>query len=271
MGCTGSRCRTLYEAAYNGRMDLVKVHLAKGVHPDEPGDNGSTPLMAASRFGHLEIVKVLIEQGAKVNAQNQFLQTPLHQAAYGYTETVQYLLSKGADPNLNDMFNNSPLFYLSQDGFHEIDVDGIKMLIDAGALVNNQGNDSFQEKDGATALHVAAWCCRYENVVQLLKSGADPTIRNKRGHTAFEIAGKHEIFTCPGLSRAATILKMQSAFTTGSMTSNAVSDAEWNMRAEEEALKAKATTEAEIARQAEDARRVEESRLAEIARQPKLI
>ena len=58
---------------------------------------GSTPLGDAAFHGNLEIVKLLIDQGADVNATNRDGNTPLIVAAFMCrTEIVQYLLKNGA-------------------------------------------------------------------------------------------------------------------------------------------------------------------------------
>ena len=58
---------------------------------------GSTPLGDAAFHGNLEIVKLLIDQGADVNATNRDGSTPLIVAAFMCrTEVVQYLLKNGA-------------------------------------------------------------------------------------------------------------------------------------------------------------------------------
>jgi ankyrin repeat protein len=196
--CSSSRrashSRSLYEAAYNGRFCEVKRFLDSGVDPDESDDNGSTPLMAASRFGYIGIAELLIEKGADINAQNSWGWTALQQACNGKIDVIKYLLSKGANPNLNDHDNISPLFILSEFGDGEKEVEGIKLLIAAGANINNQCYGTIlEEKKGATPLLVAAWNSRYNNVLELLRSGADPNICNISGRTPYDLAGKNTI------------------------------------------------------------------------------
>ncbi len=51
-------------------------------------------------FGHKEVVELLIDKGADVNAKGKYGGTPLHSAAFfGQTEIVELLIAKGADLN----------------------------------------------------------------------------------------------------------------------------------------------------------------------------
>jgi hypothetical protein len=55
-----------------------------------------------------------------------------------------------------------------------------KFLIENGADIN------FQNNEGSTALHTAAFFCRTEIVKELLKNGADTGIVNNAGATALQ-------------------------------------------------------------------------------------
>ena len=52
----------------------------------------------ASRHGHLEVSRVLVDRGADVNAREKKHRTPLYLSAYnGHLEVVKLLLERGAD------------------------------------------------------------------------------------------------------------------------------------------------------------------------------
>ena len=58
----------------------------------------------------IEIIKLLIEKGAKVNTQNDFGETPLHIATYwGHQNIVKLLVENGSDVNIKDKDGIIPL------------------------------------------------------------------------------------------------------------------------------------------------------------------
>lgn len=59
---------------------------------------GAPPLWCAAAAGHLDIVKLLITHGAKVNTTTRTNSTPLRAACFdGHLEIVKYLVQHGAD------------------------------------------------------------------------------------------------------------------------------------------------------------------------------
>ena len=57
--------------------------------------NMSTPLHLAATGGDLDIVKMLIEHDANIEAKNSAQETPLHRAAlFNRVDIVDYLLSR---------------------------------------------------------------------------------------------------------------------------------------------------------------------------------
>ncbi|KAI9434702.1 ankyrin repeat-containing domain protein, partial [Lactarius indigo] len=52
----------LHDAAYNGRLEVVRLLLKHGGNVNARGNNGSTPLDEAEMWGHTEIVELLSER-----------------------------------------------------------------------------------------------------------------------------------------------------------------------------------------------------------------
>ena len=83
--------------------------------------NGSTPLSEAAFRGNLEIVGMLIDEGADVNGTNRDGNTPLLVAAFMCrTEVVEFLLDKGASTNLKNGKGETPLDVVSSDWSEEL-------------------------------------------------------------------------------------------------------------------------------------------------------
>ena len=62
--------------------------------------NSGEELIDAARYGDLETVKLLIENGADINAKDEDGYTVLMHASFnGYLEIVKYLIEKGANVN----------------------------------------------------------------------------------------------------------------------------------------------------------------------------
>jgi ankyrin repeat protein len=76
-------------------------------------DNGGfTALMIASQFGHIEVVKLLLERGAKLDLQVPSGPTALIIAsAQGNTDVVKLLLESGANKELKTLEGKKALDY----------------------------------------------------------------------------------------------------------------------------------------------------------------
>ncbi len=91
-------------ASLHGQTYEVEKLIKEGADPNETESSfGATALTIASYFGYVEIVKVLLKNGAKPNITDRIGCTALMCASRnGYTEIVKLLLENGADPNIKD-------------------------------------------------------------------------------------------------------------------------------------------------------------------------
>ena len=163
------------------------------------------------------IVKSLLKEGANPNEKDSKGRTPLHNAAQkNEPQSIAILLAAGADPNTQDNNGETPLYYVSNP-------DIVQKLIESGAnlfITNNNGksllhvhvkrwrlpwekgpqelvsllldkglNINQQDTLGNTPLHAAVTRRRNTQIIKLLsQKGADPSIKNKAGLTAYDIA-----------------------------------------------------------------------------------
>ena len=133
-------------------------------------------MIAALHAKNLEIVKELIENGAKINEKDMNGKTALSMAAYnGEDQIVKYLIQNGA--NVNGKFKNGDTILMWAASNGKIDI--IKELISYGANINEK------DMDGYTALFRAI-STGNEKVVKLMVDieGVDVNANFRNGDTA---------------------------------------------------------------------------------------
>ena len=212
---------TLEEAAFKGDTTTVKALLAKGVNVNEKRKKGTTPLIAAARSGHLEIVNLLLAAGAEVdpktgpkrvgqptalwwaarNGHQVIVETLLENGAdvngkegkltptalmeaveRGHPFIVEVLLIGGANPNEKNAYGRTALWMAAILGRTK----AVEILLENGADVNTTG------EIGLTPLMLAvdSWKFKYWIVKALLENGADVNMKDKGGNTASMFAKK---------------------------------------------------------------------------------
>lgn len=135
-----------------GNALQVRVWLDDTEHDMNQGDDhGFSPLHWAAKEGHLNLVTLLIQRGARVNATNMGDDTPLHLAtAHGHRDIVNLLLKNKADINFVNEHGNTPLHYACFWGFSQVAED----LVNYGAYVsvaNKYGEIPLDKCSGAVA------------------------------------------------------------------------------------------------------------------------
>lgn len=112
-----------FKAAKNGNLEeLRKLHSEKSIPWNFQDQNGVSALMMASRYGHLETAKFLLEQGADLHLIDKYDYNALSYTVFGplpqteKTKMSVYLIQQKADPFKKDHVGSCPLFQMIEAG-----------------------------------------------------------------------------------------------------------------------------------------------------------
>lgn len=141
----------------------------------------------AAQYGNVSELRKSIADGIDINVRHSLGWTALHTAAVNQkVEVIKILLHNGADVNAGDNFVNVYRTAMEK-GLHSLDVL-MKREEEFSDRLNNRA--TFQ---GFTALHYAVLADSKICVKALLDGGANPTVENEAGHRAVDYAKEGEI------------------------------------------------------------------------------
>jgi ankyrin repeat protein len=140
-----------------------------------------TPLHVASRYGYLEVVRNLVEQGADMAVHDKHRKTPLHVASEeGRLDVAQFLVEHGADATALDIDGRIPLHLASLCGHVEV----TRFFIEHGV------DPTTRAYDGRAPLHWASMGGPLDVVRFLVEHGAEVTARANDGRTSLYVASE---------------------------------------------------------------------------------
>lgn len=157
----------LWYASSVGNAAAVRSLLAAGALPDLGPDQ--SPLQIAARYGHHEVVCLLLDAGAEIEPGPKWLSTPLINAATGGSyEIVADLIRHGANVNACDKQGSVALHLAA--GRNYLDI--VELLVEAGADINR--------RDLSEDVPLMESLCynSVESALLLLRLGADYNIPN---------------------------------------------------------------------------------------------
>ena len=159
-----SKSTELHRAVARSDIDSIRLILANDKKLiNKKNEHGETSLHIASLVGNKNVVIVLVDCGARIDAVTEYYgDSPLWIASReGHFEVVEYLLDKGADINMKSTKGGwTPLHIASTQKNNTIVIE---------KLLNKGADTSIRDNKGRTPIELADYQGRYENV-KLLKS-----------------------------------------------------------------------------------------------------
>lgn len=161
----------LHNAVNENRYKMAAFLLSRGADVSAAGYYNMRPIhFAANRSCDLKILKLMVDNGADVNAENSGGLTSLYYALssdllfrYGPKTKVEYLVSKGADVNITNT-NGKHLLIECFDYPNEVKM--AKILIASGANIN------YIDRKGESILEQTISAGRRELISILISKGA---------------------------------------------------------------------------------------------------
>ncbi|KAM4037786.1 ankyrin repeat domain-containing protein 26 isoform 8-T8 [Anomaloglossus baeobatrachus] len=170
-----------HRAASSGDVAKIRQLLHKQ-DVSQVDKESRTPLHLACANGHLDVVKLLVENKAKVNACDNDNRSPLMKAIQCQHEScATVLLEHQADPNVVDVNENAALHLAAL----------IPSMSIAVQLLEHGANINALNKDGCTPLVLAVTENHQEMMELLVKEGADLNLRDNNGRTPLMIAASN--------------------------------------------------------------------------------
>jgi E3 ubiquitin-protein ligase mind-bomb len=172
----GSGLTAMHRAAMKGNAGAVRVLTAHdGKLAQDVKQDGFHSLHIAALNGHAEVVALLLNDvRCEANVRDNAGRTPLHHACFQGKRRVAGLLLDAPDVDVSarDAHGNTPLHVaLSREG--EISAE------------HDEEDDEFFQL--AVAAGVAAGLAPWVALgMMLIAKGADPTVKNRKGHAAFD-------------------------------------------------------------------------------------
>ena len=150
--------------ASNGNYEICEFLIQNGADVNARRSKTSnkdwTSLMYASYYSKLDIMKLLLENGALIDIRTPSLHSAyLIAAQYGTPDAVEFLINNGAELNCTDSDGDSALICAAKNE----QTDNIKLLIEYGVDINIRNKDGKRAIDYAKEKRISDACKMLSN------------------------------------------------------------------------------------------------------------
>jgi len=131
--------QSIQQAAGRGNMEEVKAFIEKGVDLNEANRRGETALGAAVQTNRIEIVKLLLASGAKPDTPSMGLPPLVNAILRQRPDIITLLIEAKANVNAKDASGRTPLIVATE----STKLEWVKLLVSKGADVNAKDNRGY--------------------------------------------------------------------------------------------------------------------------------
>ncbi|XP_065299059.1 inversin-like isoform X22 [Dermacentor albipictus] len=187
MGTRGNDQSVLHLCALRGDWSDIQPGLLESGALEVQDRLGRTPLFLCVMLGDSQGAQLLLRAGARSDHGDHAGQTPLHLAARkGHRSLVRLLLAAGAPWARGDVHGCTPLHCVAAAAASwpaQLARSILGMVLDCMDV----SQVDLQDKLKQTALHKSALACHLENMLALLKKGANALMQDVDGRTALHL------------------------------------------------------------------------------------
>jgi ankyrin repeat protein len=176
-------CGEIHDASKSGDLERVKALLKDNPKlVSSKDDHSATPLLWAANKGHKDVVQVLLDYKADVNATDGDGHSALHYAVFNdHLDVAVLLLANKADVKAKTSVGETPLHVAAGSGHKDM----------AELLLTNKADVAAKSNTGLTPLHLAASNGHTDVAEVLLGKKAEVNAKDNDGDTPLHLAAAH--------------------------------------------------------------------------------
>ncbi|KAH8428032.1 ankyrin repeat domain-containing protein [Aspergillus melleus] len=172
------------------KLHFVTMLLKYGADPCARDKNGRTALHQIRSYDDCEqVISVLVQAGADINAADDDGETPLISVAKAQRLDVGLLIRNGADPNIQDLDGNTALHHICSSWLPDYKHLQEWLTFADPTIKNNAGNTciyNLRYGNGGQG--------RLDSILLFIEKGLDLESRNDQGRTVLHAAVQHGQF-----------------------------------------------------------------------------